>query len=270
MFFIATFTLVITGCNLNINSCPQSCDDNNECTQEFCNENSDLKCVYSNISNCIQNESDSNNDVLPFYNIPMAYGGSQNKNISKIFLDNNYTNTKYGFIVYLPKKWHMTKSSYTGAYFLREDNIGNISGISIKATPTIYINQESMNKEVTLDFLRDYWSDTSNARSLSGNKDYSLQLLSVYTDEINTKSGKIPTHHVVTIPKLIGSKNSYWTIMTNSFDIVKPNESLLLRIQIQISTQKPDGSNYTEQQYTVMDQEIDEILYNLEFIPKEQ
>ena len=57
------FLLLIAGCNNQINgnvitdlqSCPASCNDFNQCTRDICNENTSFKCQYIPIENCCGN-----------------------------------------------------------------------------------------------------------------------------------------------------------------------------------------------------------------------
>lgn len=43
--------IFLTGCA----SCPESCDDNNKCTKDFCSSETNYKCVHENITPCLGN-----------------------------------------------------------------------------------------------------------------------------------------------------------------------------------------------------------------------
>lgn len=56
MYLLLIFSIIITaGCT---GSCPEDCDDNNVCTTDSCSEATNFKCVYLQIDDCCNADSD--------------------------------------------------------------------------------------------------------------------------------------------------------------------------------------------------------------------
>ena len=47
----------IVGCT-TLPTCPESCDDNNPCTNDFCSNQTDYKCEHKKITNCCLSDED--------------------------------------------------------------------------------------------------------------------------------------------------------------------------------------------------------------------
>ena len=52
-------SLVLAGC---IPKCPESCDDNNICTTDYCSNETKYACVHTKITGCCNNNTDCNNE----------------------------------------------------------------------------------------------------------------------------------------------------------------------------------------------------------------
>lgn len=224
IIFLLVFALIFYGCTVGqggqVKQCPASCDDNNSCTNDYCDASTNFECVHANLSGDQVGCSGSTG----FCKTKTCSAGSCGTSSIK----NCYANEKYKFSLIYPEGWEAKGDNMTVSIKSSEETgpICSILSIEIPGLQSSNLSfQDFINSSRQQLLINNHTLVSENKRSIGGIEGY--ELVEVYNFDAFNVTYPIKFQHVIFI-----KNNTSYQILCGSiedkFGEYKPNfESII-------------------------------------------